>query len=154
MATGIRQRHGNRCKRPASGCKCPWQAEVYSKRDAKKVRELFPTRAAAKGWRDDKLSAANRRELRAPTAMTVRQAAMRSWRAPATARFHGLWEAATSPPPCVATRSRSTNASCPTLGGQRLSDVHRRDVQELADRLTGGGAEREHGAEHASIRCA
>ena len=50
-AVGVRQRHGNGCKQPASGCRCPWQAEVYSARDKKKIRKLFPTKAAAKGWR-------------------------------------------------------------------------------------------------------
>ena len=28
MAAGIRQRHGNRCSQPASGCKCPWSKRV------------------------------------------------------------------------------------------------------------------------------
>jgi hypothetical protein len=27
--TGLRQRHGNGCNRPASGCRCQWEANVY-----------------------------------------------------------------------------------------------------------------------------
>ena len=74
MAAGIRQRHRASCKRPESGCKCPWRAEADSKRDGKKVRKTFPSRAAAASWRTDTLSAANRGELRAPSSTTVREA--------------------------------------------------------------------------------
>lgn len=72
-ATGLQQRHGNRCK--GGKCSCSWRAEVYSKVDGKKVRKAFPTRAAAKAWCDDKLGAVKRGELRTPTSTTVREAA-------------------------------------------------------------------------------
>ena len=72
MTTGIRQRHGNGCKRPASGCKCPWQAEVYSTRDRKKIRKLFGTRGAAQAWRDDARFAVRKKVLRAPTPTSER----------------------------------------------------------------------------------
>ena len=74
MAAGIRQRHGNRCSQPASRCKCPWQAEVYSPRDGKKIRKLFPTKAAAAAWRNDASTAVRTKVLRAPTAITLQQA--------------------------------------------------------------------------------
>jgi hypothetical protein len=48
MATGVRQRHGLNCNRKMR-CHCPWEASVYSKRDAKKIRKTFPTKAAALG---------------------------------------------------------------------------------------------------------
>ena len=53
----------------------PWQAFIYSKADGKKIRQTFPTRAAAKAWRDDKLGAVKRGELRTPTSTTIREAA-------------------------------------------------------------------------------
>src|SRR5271163_727846 len=74
MATGVRQRHGNGCNGKGR-CDCPWRAEVYSKRDGCKLRKTFPTQAAAKAWRADKLAAANKGKLHAPTSMTVQQAA-------------------------------------------------------------------------------
>ena len=40
MATSIEQRHGNGCRRPKSGCRCPWRASVYSKRDGRKIRNF------------------------------------------------------------------------------------------------------------------
>ena len=50
-ATGIRQRHGRGCAGEGR-CKCPWEAAVYSKRESKKIRKQFQTRAAAVEWRD------------------------------------------------------------------------------------------------------
>lgn len=50
--TGIRQEH----KRGCSGngrCRCPWQAEVYDKHTRKRRRKTFPSREAAKTWRED-----------------------------------------------------------------------------------------------------
>src|ERR1700738_2976737 len=73
QATGIRQRHGRRC---AGGkrCDCPWEAFVYSKRDGRKLRKTFPTRAAALTWRDDARGQVRRHERRAPTPTTIAQA--------------------------------------------------------------------------------
>jgi len=47
--TGVRKRHGAKCK--GRRCSCPWQAEVYSRREQRKIRKLFSTRAAAIAWR-------------------------------------------------------------------------------------------------------
>jgi hypothetical protein len=66
MATGVRQRHGLNCNRKMR-CDCPWEASVYSKRDAKKIRKTFPTKAAAVAWRDDSRSAVRKGSMSAPT---------------------------------------------------------------------------------------
>ena len=50
--TGIRQRHGRGCKQQGR-CNCPYEASVYSKRDGKKIRKAFPTRAAAVAFEQD-----------------------------------------------------------------------------------------------------
>lgn len=75
---GIEPRHSRGC--PAKGwerCSCSpaFRAEVYSKREAKKIRKTFPTLSAAKSWRIDMLGAKRRGTLRAPTKKTLRQAA-------------------------------------------------------------------------------
>ncbi|HXW58562.1 MAG TPA: tyrosine-type recombinase/integrase [Solirubrobacteraceae bacterium] len=137
--TGIRQRHGNGCKRPASGCRCPWQAEVYSARDKKKIRKLFATKAAAKGWRDDASGQVRRKELRAPVSTTLQQAA-EVW-------FDGARSGVV--------RNRSGDAYKPSairgyeqgwrlrikdeLGAKRLCDITRTDLQDLVDRLVADG---------------
>ena len=56
--TGIRQRHSKRCN--GDGCSCPWEASVYSKRDGKKMRQTFPTKAAAVAWRETSAPAVRR----------------------------------------------------------------------------------------------
>jgi len=72
--TGIRQRHGNRCN-GGKACGCPWRAEVFSVRDRTKIRKTFRSKAAAAAWRTDRLAAAQKGALRAPTSKTVREAA-------------------------------------------------------------------------------
>src|SRR2546423_11576479 len=73
MAAGIEQRHGSRCS-GRGRCSCPWRVAVYSKRDAKKIRKTFPTRAAALAWRNDATAAVRRQVMRAPTQTTLREA--------------------------------------------------------------------------------
>jgi len=138
MATGVHQRHGLKCNGKGR-CDCPWQASVYSKADRKKVRQNFPTRAAAKAWRDDKLGAVRRGELRVPTATTVRVAAeafMEGAKAKAIPTASGdEYKPATLRGYRVSLNKRIL----PALGNKRLSEVRRADVQELADRLTAEG---------------
>ncbi len=138
VTTGIRQRHGNGCKGKGR-CNCPWRAEVYSKRDGRKVRKTFSTQAAAKGWRADKLAAANKGKLRAPTTMTVRQAAEIFM---AGARDKSIPTASGDeykPATLRGYRVALDKRLLPAFGDRRLSDVERRDVQGLADRLTSEG---------------
>ena len=137
-ATGLEQRHLASCTGKRE-CGCPWRASVYSMTDGKKIRRTFPTRAAAKAWRDDKLGAATRAALRAPTSTTVRQAAeafltgARDGSIPTASG--GRYKPATLRGYTVGLTKRVL----PVLGARRLSDVQRRDVQDLADRLTAEG---------------
>jgi integrase len=137
-ATGLEQRHGGRCS-GRGRCDCPWRASAYSKADGKKVRKTFPTKAAAKAWRDDKLSAARRGELRAPTSTTVREAA-EAFMAGAKAKTIPTASGDEYKPATLrGYRVSLDKRILPTLGNKRLSDVRRADVQELADRLTAEG---------------
>src|SRR5664280_2743847 len=72
--TGVRQRHGRACS-GAGRCKCPWQAEVYSPRDGRKIRKAFPTKDAAAAWRPEASVGVRRKVLRAPTPTTLNEAA-------------------------------------------------------------------------------
>ena len=138
MATGVRQRHGNGCNGKGR-CDCPWRAEVYSKRDGRKLRKTFPTQAAAKAWRADKLAAANRGKLRAPTSMTVRQAAEEFMAGAREGSIPTASGARYKPATLRGYRVGLDKRLLPELGDRRLSDVERRDVQELANRLTSEG---------------
>jgi integrase len=138
MTTGVRQRHSRNCNRKAR-CDCPWQASVYSKRDGKKLRQNFPTQAAAKAWRDDNLGSARRGELRAPTATTVREAA-EAFMAGAKAKTIPTVSREDYKPATLRGYRVSLNKRIlPAFGNKRLSDVRRADVQELVDRLTAEG---------------
>lgn len=138
MAAGIRQRHGRGCSGKGR-CKCPYEASVYSKRDAKKIRKTFSTHDAAKRWRDDAQAAVAKKTLRVPTAMTVRQAAdellagMRDGSIPT--RSGRRYKPAATRSYEEALRLRIL----PALGPVRLSEVQRVDVQGIADRLTAEG---------------
>jgi integrase len=135
--TGIRRRHARTCR--SQKCECPWEVFVYLKREQKKLRKTFPTQAEAKSWRADKIVASERGKLRAPTKKTIRQAAQeflagaRDGSIPAAGG--GRYKPATLRGYEVGLNKRVL----PALGHMRLSDVQRRDVQDLADRLTSEG---------------
>ena len=117
--TGIRQRGS------------AWEAWVWSRRDHKKIYRTFPTQAAAKGWRADATSALHKGMMRAPSAQTVEQAA-KAWIAKAEAgEVKKRAAATTSPPSSAATGPISSGYVIPALGAYRVSQLRRRDVQEL-----------------------
>jgi integrase len=149
---GVVERHsqycpslsGGRCnaesKRVEKRCRPSFEAWVFDGRAKRKIRKSFRRRPDAIRWRREALRSLERGEL-ASTALTVRQAG-EAWVAGATAE-----------PPTVLTRGgrrykpsvvRSYEADLknyvyPALGGQRLSDLRRRDVQALVERLVGLG---------------
>ena len=108
---------------------------VYSKRDGKKIRKTFPTKAAAVAWRDDSLSAVRQRRMQAPTGQTLRQAAA-AWLQGARA---GLIRTRGGDPYKPATiRSYDQTLELrvlPELGSKRLSEITRNELQDLADAL-------------------
>ncbi len=142
MAEGIRKLHSARCAARRRGkccCRAGYEASVFSARDGKKIRKTFPTLAAAKAWRADALTGLRRGTIRAPRPTTVREAGEQL--------LEGMRSGA------IRTRSgdiykpsviRSYEAVLrlrvlPELGGLKLADVQRRDIQRLADDLLAAG---------------
>jgi integrase len=137
--TGLRQRHGNGCKQPKGGCKCPWEAAVYSKRDEKKLRKTFPTQAAAAAWRSDSSSAVRRKILRAPSPTTIEQAGL-AWLE--GARKGLILTRSGDPYKPAAVRAYEAALRLrvfPALGAERLSDITRIDLQVFVNGLQGSG---------------
>ena len=142
QAQGIRARHSRACRsRDGARCTCrpSWEAWVYIKREQRKLRKTFASQSAAKSWRSDALSAANRGQLRTPSAVKLGDAAAELLAGMADGsiptRSGGRYK------PSVI---RSYEASLrlrllPALGDLRLADISRADVQDLADSLTGAG---------------
>ncbi len=142
--TGIQARHSRRCRSNDGGnCNCQpsYRAFVFDRRSGEKIRKTFPTQAAAKVWRADAASQLNRGRRLAHSRRTARDAA-EAWLAGAKAA-----------PPTILTRSgrpyKPAALRCyeadlrrfvlKEIGGARLSDVGRGDLQGLVDRLVGKG---------------
>jgi integrase len=139
---GIRVRHSRGCRsRDGARCDCrpSYEAWVYLRREDRKLRKTHPTLAAAKAWRADARSAADRGKLRSPTPETLREA----W----DAFYAGAGDGSVPSrdgrrykPATVRGYERAMRLRVlPELGARKLSDIARADVQDLADRLTGEG---------------
>jgi integrase len=137
---GIRVRHSRRCPAtvdPDGRCRCKpaYEAWVYSARDGKKLRKSFPTLSAAKGWRSDATSAVRRGTMKAPSPTTLREAAD-AWILGAKdgsirTRSGDVYKPSALRGYEAALRDRVL----PELGGAKLADIRKVDVQDFADRL-------------------
>jgi integrase len=140
---GIRVRHGRACLTRSGGrCSCvpSIEASVYSVRDGKKIRKTFTGKGAlssAKGWRADALHGLRRGTMRAPTSTSLREAAGEL--------IAGMKDGSVrtrSGDPYKPSAIRSYEAALdqrvlPDLGAVKLSEIQRRDIQGLANRLLG-----------------
>ena len=148
--TGIVVRHSRSCPSRSGekcsegrkdGCRPSFEAWVFDRREGgSKIRKTFPTVAAAKAWRTDAQSALNRGRL-GTTRLTLRDAG-EAWLADAKAEppvilRRGGWPY--KPSVLRGYEADLRNYVFPELGAHRLSDVRRKDVQALVDRLQGRG---------------
>jgi integrase len=142
LPTGIRLRHSRSCPSAAGGacaCRPSYEASVWSARDGKKVRNTFPTLAAARGWRADAQVGLRKRTFRAPTATTLREAAD-AWLAGARDGSIRTRSGDTYKPSAIRSYEGSLRKRVlPELGAARLSEIGRVDLQDFADRLLAEG---------------
>jgi hypothetical protein len=141
---GLQARHRAGCPGPREDGKCcqpAWRAEVFDHRSGKKIRRTFPTKSAAKLWRQDALVALRQGDIAAvnPTGRTLRDAldelltgmrngtvldrSGRRYR-PATIRSY---------------REAIDKYLAPRLGHLRLAEVRRADAQALVDEMHASG---------------
>jgi integrase len=142
MATGIRKLHSKGCAGSDGGrCNCGagWEASVFSKRDGKKIRKTFSSKAEAKTWRDDANAQVAKGGLRAPKPTTLREA----WAAWHEAAKDGTVRNRSGDrykPSALRSYEQAMRLRVlPELGAARLSDIERLDVQALVDRLLAEG---------------
>jgi len=136
--TGIRQRHGRGCRAQVR-CACPWEAFVYSKRDGKKIRRTFPTKAAAVIWRNDASTAVRKKVLRAPTSITLEQATQ-EWLDGARKGLIRNRSGDTYKPSAIRAYEAALRLRVrPELGSMRLTEITLTDLQDLVDRLLAEG---------------
>jgi integrase len=142
MATGIRTRHARNCaSRSAGRCNCSpsYEAWVYSAREQRKIRKSFPNVAEAKGWRGDASSAVRKGTMKSPTTTTL-EAAGEAWLEGARAGTIRNRSGDRYKPSAIRSYEASLRLRLvPVLGHRRLSDIHRTDLQDLADKLVAKG---------------
>jgi integrase len=146
MATpGIIVRHSRNCASRSDGkctkatCTPSFEAWLWDPRDKRKIRRTFRDRAEAKTWLHDAIGARAAGTLRAPTRETIEDAAR--------AFVKGMRDGAIrtrSGEPYKPSVIRGYTADLeryvlPALGGLRLADVRRRDLQALVDELVADG---------------
>ena len=139
--TGIRVRHSRTCGTPDKRCNCrpSYEASVFSQRDGRKIRKTFPTLAAARSWRADANVALRKGQMRAPSRITLREAA-EAWLLSAEDGSVRTRSGDQYKPSAVRSYEGALRLRVlPELGGARLSDIRRVDVQDLADRLLAQG---------------
>jgi integrase len=136
-ATGLRQRHGNRCK--GGRCSCPWEASVYSKADCKKIRKTFLTRALAAEWQEASRPRVRQGAMRAPTGQTFKEASVAWMEGARSGQIRTRSGHPFKPAALRAYDDALRLRVLPTIGSKRLGDVTRNDVQDLADKLLAAG---------------
>jgi integrase len=138
MAAGVRQRHGRACT-AKSRCGCPYEAFVYSKRDGKKIRRTFASKAAAVAWRNDASTAVRKKIMRAPTSITLEQAAQ-AWLVGASQGLIRTRSGDPYKPGALRSYEKALRLRVlPELGSVRLTEVARNDLQDIVDNLLAEG---------------
>jgi integrase len=131
---GVRERHSRSCSsRKGGSCDCEpsYEATVYSRKDHKKIRRVFPTLAGAKGWLTDARSEVKHGRMRAPTPLTLREAAER-WLKLAKAGIVRNRSGDEYKPSVLRGYEELLELRLlPELGSARLSELARPDLQLL-----------------------
>jgi integrase len=135
---GITIRHGRSCPaRQGKRCRCAptYQAQVWSARDGRRLSRSFPTLAAARTWRQDALVALRQGKIRPSGSATLREVAG-DWLDGAAAgairnRSGDRYKPSALRSYEIALRRRIL----PELGGAKVGDIRRADVQRLVNRM-------------------
>jgi integrase len=142
MSTGIRKLHSKGCPaRDGGRCRCGagYEAAVFSKRDGKKIRKTFASRAEAKTWRDDASAQLARGGLRAPKPTTIRQA-WEAWHEAARAGTVRNRSGDRYKPSAIRGYDQGMRLRVlPVFGPVRLADLDRVELQRFVHRLLEDG---------------
>jgi integrase len=153
MAAGIEARHARSCRTRTGGrCNCEpsYRAEVWSKRDKRRIRKTFdrgdaersgfdtPLKAA-KAWRQEALVALRRGTMRPTSPLTLERAA-ENWLAGARDGSIRNRSGARYKPSAIRGYDQVLDLRVlPALGGVRLTELRLTDVQDFADSLLPAG---------------
>ena len=141
---GIFVRHLKACATHSGGrcnCRPTYQASVWSARDGRRIKKSFPTLAEAKAWRAETQSAIRRGTMRAPGQLTLREVA-EAWLSGAREGSIRNRSGDRYKPSVIRTYEISLRLRVlPELGGRKLSEIRRADLQDFADRLLAAGTD-------------
>jgi integrase len=141
---GIVVRHRSKCRKLNGGerctCRPSYRAWVWSPEYATKIWRSFPTQAAARAWRQEAGGQVRRGTLRPATSTTVREAAEELIDGIRSGRVRTKSGDAYKPSALRGYEQALRLRVLPQLGGARLADVRRKDVQQLADEMLAEGA--------------
>jgi integrase len=139
---GCASERGARCN-----CRRVYQAAVWSARDRKRIRKHFDSLDAAKMWRADSYGKLRRRELRAPSAMTLGEAADQ-WLAGVRTGYIRTRSGDLYKPSTIRSYEQALRGPKDgegglllSLGSIKLSDLTLDDMQDYADRMLAAGAQ-------------
>lgn len=142
--SGIVVRHRSRCRKLNGGerctCRPSYRAWVWSPEYDTKLWRTFTTEAAARAWRQDAGGEVRRGTLRPPTSTTVREAAEELVEGMRSGRVRTKSGDPYKPSAVRGYEQALRLRVLPALGGARLADVRRRDVQGIADEMLAEGA--------------
>jgi integrase len=142
VSTGIEARHARACRSRKSGrCDCTptYQAQVYDKHVGKPIKRTFPSKSAAKRWRQDAIVALRTGDLSAERGPVLRDAT-EPWLA-SMQEGHIRNRSGDPYKPSAIRGYRDTLALrvLPALGHLRVREIRTQDVQRLVDDLTEAG---------------
>jgi integrase len=140
--TGVVTRHARSCStKQGAKCSCrpSFQANVWSSREGIRIFKTFPTLAAAKAWRADAQVGLRKGTMRAPTRITVREAAEAWLEGVKSGAIHARGGNPYKPSAIRSYEGALRQRVVPHFGGTRLSDVRHIDLQDFADRLRAEG---------------
>ncbi|MGI8461205.1 MAG: tyrosine-type recombinase/integrase [Solirubrobacterales bacterium] len=141
---GIFVRHFKACATHSGGrcnCRPTYQASVWSAGDGRRIKKSFPTLAEAKAWRVDAQGAIRRGTMRAPSQLTLREVA-EAWLPGARKGSIRNRSGDRYKPSVIRTYEISLRLRVlPELGGRKLSEIRRADLQDFADRLLAAGTD-------------
>jgi integrase len=135
---GIAVRHRLRCRSLEGGaCNCEpaYQVNVYSARDGRRLWKTCATRAEARAWQVDAKQGIRKGTLRAPSAVTLREAA-EEWLDGGRSGVIRTRGGRRFKPSVLRSYERALNLRIlPEFGGAKLGSITHIDLQHFVDRL-------------------
>lgn len=145
MAEGIRRRHSAGCAtKRGRRCNCDagWEASVYIAREKKRISKSFRREAEAKRWRVDARRAVERGELGgAPRDARTLSEALREFVAGMEGGIVRPKGRKRYKPNTIRSYERVSRVYIEgsAVGGMKVAEIRRRDLQDFADELLGSG---------------